>query len=497
MQEPQQHAYADVGYFGRSQLHNYSSSPSQLTAVHADDADQQQQEEFTILTAPATTYEYKRRQALAVVILGVIGAEFGQEAPEAGSSFTNLSGFAAPSVAGGDYSLARATSRALSYLLLHPPDVKLPPHTALRRAAMDLIGRGFTVWEPYLDVSQVILALLRMCSDAERLLGASAAVPVPAPVASLAAAGSAMPSSSTPPPLLSPAADSARSARRSLAVIAFARPPLLIIILATEVARYNALAQSAQAINVNLSNAVVVRARREILRVLSLLIDYHPSEVVKLIQETVDIVLHCVDGQEVRTRGLIELYPPLSRFAQISFCRESRRLAVGGTKGTIVLYELGRGSSSSTAYSSNKQHTQILKAHTGPITAVAFAPDAKHLASYSAQEHKLLFWHTASNLFGIGQGQAKVIKIRDGPPLNEQLVQEEFQRFAASTAAANAGAFAEAAAASIGGGAEALQAGSVSALRSVAYRPLARLLWKTNKEVILLVRDGTEQRYAL
>lgn len=46
---------------------------------------------------------------------------------------------------------------ALTHLLLAPPTPKLPAHTPLRRAAIDLIGRGFTVWEPYLDVSKVLL----------------------------------------------------------------------------------------------------------------------------------------------------------------------------------------------------------------------------------------------------------------------------------------------------------------------------------------------------
>lgn len=46
---------------------------------------------------------------------------------------------------------------ALTHLLLAPPSPKLPAYTPLRRAAIDLIGRGFTVWEPYLDVSKVLL----------------------------------------------------------------------------------------------------------------------------------------------------------------------------------------------------------------------------------------------------------------------------------------------------------------------------------------------------
>jgi hypothetical protein len=52
--------------------------------------------------------------------------------------------------------------KALTFLLQQPPSRKLPAHTPIRRAAIDLIGRGFTVWEPYLDVSAVLLGLLEL-----------------------------------------------------------------------------------------------------------------------------------------------------------------------------------------------------------------------------------------------------------------------------------------------------------------------------------------------
>lgn len=53
--------------------------------------------------------------------------------------------------------MARLTALALAHLVLAPPSPKLPAHTPLRRAAIDLIGRGFTVWAPFLDISKVLL----------------------------------------------------------------------------------------------------------------------------------------------------------------------------------------------------------------------------------------------------------------------------------------------------------------------------------------------------
>lgn len=89
---------------------------------------------------------------------------------------------------------------ALTHLLLAPPTPKLPAYIPLRRAAIDLIGRGFTVWEPYLDVSKVLLGLLEMCCDSNRII----------------------PSLNYKLPL-TPQADACRTARQALRLIATAR----------------------------------------------------------------------------------------------------------------------------------------------------------------------------------------------------------------------------------------------------------------------------------
>jgi hypothetical protein len=136
--------------------------------------------------------------------LGVIGAEYGHETEQSKRKPNDetrrksvIEGFGP-----GNYTLARNTSKALAYLLLAPPSSSLPLHTSLRRAAIDLIGRGFTVWEPYLDVSKILLGLLELCCDSEKLV----------------------PSMSFGLPL-TPAADSCRTARHAISLIATARPP--------------------------------------------------------------------------------------------------------------------------------------------------------------------------------------------------------------------------------------------------------------------------------
>ncbi|CAM9308021.1 unnamed protein product [Lampetra planeri] len=124
----------------------------------------------------SNSYEERRKQATAIVLLGVIGAEFGAEIEPPKGAFRSRAGGQVPEgfgpTSGGssNYSLARHTCKALTFLLLQPPSPKLPPHSTIRRTAIDLIGRGFTVWEPYMDVSAVLMGLLELCADAEKQL---------------------------------------------------------------------------------------------------------------------------------------------------------------------------------------------------------------------------------------------------------------------------------------------------------------------------------------
>jgi len=84
-------------------------------------------------------------------------------------------------------------------------------------------------------------------------------------------------------------ADACRTARHGLALIATARPPAFIITMAKEVARYNALAQNAQAHHHHqlhqLHNSVLVRGRPEILHIIELLIEKIPNDVADLLVE--------------------------------------------------------------------------------------------------------------------------------------------------------------------------------------------------------------------
>lgn len=120
---------------------------------------------MSIARKPSSAAELKRKQTTAIVLLGVIGAEFGQDVATTNQKRDNDQRRKSSVVEGfgiGNNNLARHTSMALTHLLYAPSSPKLPLHTSLRRAAIDLIGRGFTVWEPYLDVSKVSKSLSKL-----------------------------------------------------------------------------------------------------------------------------------------------------------------------------------------------------------------------------------------------------------------------------------------------------------------------------------------------
>ncbi|XP_070197340.1 WD repeat-containing protein 7-like isoform X2 [Littorina saxatilis] len=377
-----------------------------------------------LMSKTSVSLENRRRQATAIVMLGVIGAEFGQEIEPSRSKAQEgkkaKTGKTQEGFNMSNYSLARQTSRALTFLLLSPPSSKLPAYTPIRRAAMDLLGRGFTVWEPYLDISSVLMGLLELCVDAEKR--------VPSVTYGLP---------------LTPASDACRTARHALLLIATARPPAFIITLAKEVARYNAMAQNAQSQHTQMHNMALVRAAPEILHVIEMLVDKMPNDVADLIIEVMDITMHCLDLNQLKIRGLQDLFPAICRFSMVSFCTNTKRIWVGAKSGGLALYEM-------------KQHTkcQMIQAHHGPVIAVAVSPDGKFVGTFSHLDQRIKFFQTASSsIFSIGSQQTKCVR---------QYTTKEI---------------------------------TVGPLTNILK--LVRLVWIDNRTVVMLTVDGSETKFSV
>lgn len=241
--------------------------------------------------------QVRRNQATSVVLLGVIGSEFADDFDQ------------------GD--IVRATAHSLLELLIAPESPLLPLNSALRRAAIDLIGRGFTLWQPHMDISKVLLGLLDLAALGEKHKSEN-----------LHSFGAPLP----------PAVDASRTARHALSLIASVRSKALITALSMEVARYNSAAQH-QTIQHNVTSPLI-RSRTEVLRIIEQLTEKQYNDVADLIIPVGDILVHCLDIQLLKQHTLPELFPPIAKFYMISYCPTSRRIAFGGKNGTIVIHEL-------------------------------------------------------------------------------------------------------------------------------------------------------------
>lgn len=406
-----------------NELDEYHSSDSEEEELDSKDPQQLNENGISPPRKSSTGAEMRRKQSTAIILLGVIGSEYGegvenlkQSRRPSGEEMIRkrsiVEGFGT-----NNSSLARHTSRALAYLLEAPPSPALPSHSPLRRAAIDLLGRGFVVWEPYLDVTKALYALLELCCDAEHYV----------------------PTMSFGLPL-TPAGDSCRTARQALSLIATSRPSSFITTLAREVARYNNLQQNAsQSMQVPVTGSPLNRAKPEILRIIELLIEKNQNEVSDLIIEVVDIILHCLDPNHLKSKELSKVFPPIAKFPSVTCCTATRRIAVGARRGQLAIYEL------------RALKPQLIQAHSTTITACSFSHDGKHLATYCSDECKLAFWSTATSLFGLGNSQTKCVKTLNTPP-------------------------------------------------SVPENNLpksARLVWINSKAIILLFPDGREVKYSL
>uniref|UniRef100_A0A8B9J6E2 WD repeat domain 7 n=1 Tax=Astyanax mexicanus TaxID=7994 RepID=A0A8B9J6E2_ASTMX len=245
---------------------------------------------------------------------------------------------------------------------------------------------------------------------------------------------------------LNPAADSARSARHALSLIATARPPAFITTIAKEVHRHTAMQSQGSQSQQNVHTTTLARAKTEILRVIEILIEKMPSDVVDLLVEVMDIIMYCIEGSLVKKKGLSECFPAICKFYMVAYCDRSYRVAVGARQGSVALYDVRTGK------------CQHIHGHKGPITAVSFAPDGRYLATYSNADSHICFWQMNTSLLGsIGMlnsaPQLRCIKTYQVPPVQPA------------------------------------SPGSQNALK------LARLIWTSNRNVILMAHDGKEHRF--
>lgn len=50
-----------------------------------------------------------------------------------------------------------------------------------------------------------------------------------------------------------------------------------------------------------------------------------------------------LDTNQVKSKGLMEVFPSICRFNMLSYCHSSKRLAVGAKTGAITMHDLKSG----------------------------------------------------------------------------------------------------------------------------------------------------------
>ncbi|CAF2728393.1 unnamed protein product [Rotaria sp. Silwood2] len=307
--------------------------------------------------------QYKRQQLLSIVFMGIICARYGQEVEHAKQSSVTIKGFSVESP-----EIILNLSHILASLLSSSNFDHIPLHTAIRRTAIDLIGHGYTTWEPYLDIGQVLLTLFDLCSISD----------------------SAKTTNNAHGGVLTPKTDTCLTARTALYLIATSRSRVVITTLTREIAKY-ALVQSGTT-----SSPTSITLKNEhklgILHLIQILIEKCPQDIEDLILEVIDITLNCIDLNILRHKGVqavSETFGLLLKYPTVTYCHGSPKLCVGTKTGLLALYDLK---------TPKCQPSQVLP-KTEITTCVEFSTDGKYLASYSGYEGKLYFWQTSANTF--------------------------------------------------------------------------------------------------
>uniref|UniRef100_A0A7M5X173 WD repeat-containing protein 7 n=2 Tax=Clytia hemisphaerica TaxID=252671 RepID=A0A7M5X173_9CNID len=428
---PQDMDSADLGF---EDLEQYINNEDEKTVFITAEEDRTDIAMVMMTTRKMVASDARLRHATAIIMLGVIGAEFQKEIDPINSSKSQSSDCVM------DVTVVRNTALALTSLLQNQrqqdASKSASPFSAIRRAAIDLMGRGFALWEPHIDVSQVLIGLFELCADIEQQIRTDRGRSIS----------------------LTAAKDLLRSSKHSLSLIATARPSACITTLAKEVARHVASSSSmsftqpspaaiavyshvrhqpSSSTEVQTTNTLH-NARSEILRIMELMVDKSQHQVVDFIVEVVDIIVHMLDFKQLKDRGITEAFPSIFKFPMVSYCSTTRRLAVGSRVGHIALYEL------------RSSRCQLIPAHENAITALAFSPEGKVLASFSAKDKKISFYQTSSSLLGMLSSTVRCIQsystlISDDPNVGKSV----------------------------------------------------RILWTAKKHVILLLGDGSQHKYQI
>lgn len=340
-----------------------------------------------------------QQQYTALIILGLIGAEFSKPQTSRRPSMTEFEMM--------DDTVARQTARSLQNVLI---DTKPSLNTNLRRSAIDLIGRGFHLWEKYLNVPLVLMGLLDLA-----IL------------------------SKTPSQHLDDGDSEGRAksltsslAHKALITMVMAHPSSIISVLAKEVSKFLANSHTTHhphssfplQIGVNVppstpgivtpANKLLAEAKSDIFILIEAIIDKCMQKVTLQLVEVVDILLFCIDTERLKKeRYLMDNFPVFKK--SVNCCCNVVINNIAQVTHRELLYEeqvFGSGGSVGKSchlrsealqvscewvtrcYEMRLFHVmlQMLNAHRYAITTLNFSDDGKMLATYAYGDSTLSIW---------------------------------------------------------------------------------------------------------
>ncbi|KAI9204248.1 uncharacterized protein BJ171DRAFT_506741 [Polychytrium aggregatum] len=314
-------------------------------------------------------------------------------------------------------------------------------HIAYRIAAVEIIGHGFTTWEPHINGSAVLRGIIALTG-----LGIA---PAPSPVSSgavqstlvvpggsivrsgsskslsastslkttLAGGNSSstnIPSPSGPSSQPQPQPQQQQQQSQPQAQLQSQpqsqpqpqAPPTPLMVIARQAIIQIASANTPlfiSTVTFDLVHSKSIEERSAGLKLLGMFIARKPSILYAHLTRIAEAMVKSLDPNQPVMRDALQPivtfnFAELVRtYPNVSFHAGTQRLAVGTTEGVSVVYDFKTATK-----------VQILEGHARPVTAVSYSPDGKMIATFSIEEGSVRIWQPSSGFLGISAALASV-----------------------------------------------------------------------------------------
>lgn len=215
--------------------------------------------------------------------------------------------------------------------------------------AVELCSKGFTIWQSYVDPSDLLRRLFHLATNKE------------------------------PPSMSSHSSTSiAAQARLAILLVASSNPPLFMSTLSMDIL-----------------DAKSAESRSSIMKLCVFMARKKPAVLENGLPRIAEAVVKSLDPNVGKMRddvwqaATVILNELVLAFSTIDFHSRTQRLAVGTHEGAVIMYDLKTAS-----------RLYVLEPHKAPASAVCFSPDGRRLVTVSIEEGSVTVWKVGSSLSG-------------------------------------------------------------------------------------------------